>query len=181
LREAIGSFHPDVVLIAAGRWEVVAREAFGGGPRVNITQPADAGYVKSELQLAQSIVAPSGARLGIATAPCFASGEQASGAAWPEDSPARLEAYNSIVRQVAASPPAGHPNAAVVDLDSMICPGGKFRTVIDGVTVRAPDGIHYPYFDFKNPNDSAPDTLSQAVAFGAWIEPRILGALGFAS
>ena len=182
LRAAIRSFHPDVVLIAAGRWEVVAREAAPGGPRVNITQPADAAYVKSQLQVAASIVASSGVRLAIATSPCFASGEQASGAAWPEDSPARVEAYNSAVRQVAASQPAGRAGeTSVVDLDSMVCPGGKFHTVIDGVTVRAPDGIHYPYFDFKNPTDSAPDTLSQTAAFGAWIEPRILGALGLAS
>ncbi|HUE61352.1 MAG TPA: hypothetical protein VMO88_17420, partial [Acidimicrobiales bacterium] len=182
LRAAMRSFHPDVVLIAAGRWEVVTREASRGSAWLDITQPADAAYVKSQLEVAASIVESDGVRLAIATAPCFSSGEQASGAAWPEDRPGRLEAYNAIVREVAASQPTGRAGpASVVDLDSMVCPSGKFRTMIDGVTVRAPDGIHYPYFDFKKPNDLGPDTLSQSAGFGAWIEPRILRAIGVAS
>jgi peptidoglycan/LPS O-acetylase OafA/YrhL len=175
LRAAIRAFHPAVVLVASGRWEVDSRRSVPGGPWVNITDAGDAAGVRSALEVAASVVVGSGARLALATAPCFASGEQPNGDPWPQDSPTRLDAYNSLVRQVAAAAAGAHPRAAtVVDLDSMVCPGRAFHRMVDGVVVRAPDGIHYPFFDFKRPNDPAPDTLAEAKAFGAWIGPRIL-------
>jgi hypothetical protein len=176
LRTAIGTFHPAVLLIVAGRWEVVSRQATPGGPWTNITQPADARYVRSQLETAASIALGRGVRVDLATAPCFSSGEQPNGDPWPEDSPSRLNAYNSLVRQVVAGDAAAHAGSAgVVNLDSIVCPGGQFHSVIDGVTVRAPDGIHYPFFDLKKMNDADPDTVSEARAFGAWIEPKIFG------
>jgi peptidoglycan/LPS O-acetylase OafA/YrhL len=173
LRAAVAGSHPTEVLIAAGRWELESRQATPGGPWLNITEPADATYVRSQLELAASIVEAGGARAALATAPCFASGEQPNGDPWPEDSPPRLDAYNALVRQVAARA----PDRSLVDLDSMVCPGGRFHSRIDGVTVRAPDGIHYPYFDWRRGNDPDPDTVRQAQAFGTWIGPRVLGPL----
>jgi peptidoglycan/LPS O-acetylase OafA/YrhL len=178
LRASIASFHPDVVLIAAGRWEVDSRKATASGPWIDVTQPVDAAGVRAQLDAAARIVLASGGQLALATAPCFSSGEQADGSAWPEDSKARLDAYNSVVRQVASGEARSHPGAVrVVDLESMLCPGGKFRAKLDGVTVRAPDGVHYPFFNVKAPNQASPDTLSDAEGFAAWIAPRILGAL----
>ena len=175
LQTAIATYHPDVVLVASGRWEVESRRANPGGRWTNITQPGDAAYVRSQLEVAASVIEGSGARLALATAPCFASGEQPNGDSWPEDGANRLDAYNGIVRQVAADEAARHPGTvAVVDLDSIVCPSGKFRSAIDGVTVRAPDGIHYPFFDIRAPVGALPDTYSETAAFGAWIEPRIL-------
>jgi peptidoglycan/LPS O-acetylase OafA/YrhL len=174
LQTAISSFRPDVALVVTGRWEVDSRQAEPGGPWLNITETQDAAYVRSQLEVAASIVVDSGAHLAIATAPCFSSGEQPNGNPWPEDSAKRLNAYNSLVRQVTAQLSSAHPGAAaVVDLESMVCPAGKFHTVIDGVTVRAPDGIHYPFINLNN-TDASADTFAQAEAFGSWIEPKIL-------
>jgi len=54
-----------------------------------------------------------------------------------------------------------------------VCPGGTFENQIDGVTVRAPDGVHFPYsFDPGTPQ-TALDTLEQVNGFGAWIGPRL--------
>jgi hypothetical protein len=45
------------------------------------------------------------------------------------------------------------------------------------VTVRAPDGIHFPYFHFGDPQAAAPDTLVQVDAFAKWIGPRLMPSL----
>lgn len=175
LRREVAAFRPDLVLLAAGRWEVQSRRPAPGAAWTDITRPADQSYVRGQLALAASIVASSGARLALATAPCFSSGEQPDGSPWPEDSPLRLRAYNDLVRSVAAS---SVPRATVVNLDAMVCPGGRFHTTIDGVTVRAPDGVHYPFFSLSAPTAPDPDTEAQSERFGAWIAPRILAAIG---
>ncbi|HET9076025.1 MAG TPA: acyltransferase family protein [Acidimicrobiales bacterium] len=173
LRSQIATFHPDVVLVASGRWELDSSQPRPGGRWTDISQPADRAYVSGQLQLAASIARAGGARLALATAPCFSSGETPGGSPWPEDGRRRLDAYNGVVRSVAA----GQPGATVVDLEALVCPGGRFRTVIGGVTVRAPDGIHYPFFDIAQPAAAAPDTEAQAQRFGLWVAPRILAAL----
>lgn len=63
----------------------------------------------------------------------------------------------------------------------MVCPAGKFRTVVDGATVRAPDGIHYPHFEPEDASSASPAAFSQAERFGAWIEPELLQELGAAT
>ena len=175
LRREVAVFRPDVVLLAAGRWEVQSRRPAPAAAWTDITRPADQAYVRAQLELAASIVSSAGARLALATAPCFSSGEQPDGSPWPEDSPARVRDYNNLVRSVAGSV----PRATVVDLYSMVCPGGRFHTTIGGVTVRAPDGVHYPFFSVSAPSAADPDTEIQAERFGEWIAPRILAAIGW--
>jgi hypothetical protein len=59
----------------------------------------------------------------------------------------------------------------------MVCPAGRFHTSIDGVAVRAPDGIHFPYFQFGSPNAAAPNTFAQVNQFAKWIGPRLMPKL----
>jgi peptidoglycan/LPS O-acetylase OafA/YrhL len=135
---AMSVVKPNVVVVLAGRWEVVDREY--QGTMTNILHPVFAAYVKSQLQLASKLVTTAGANLVFLTAPCTDEGEQPDGQPWPEDNPARLAEYNKLVRQVAAL----HPKTdSVVDLNAAVCPGGKFTTSIDGVAVRRSDGVHF--------------------------------------
>jgi len=135
---AIGEVHPNVVVLLAGRWEVVDREYRGRW--TNILHPAFAAYVKTQLEEASHLVTSTGSHMVFLTAPCTNEGEQPDGAPWPEDSAARLNAYNQLVRAVAAE----HPQTdSVVDLDGAVCPGGKYTTALDGVDVRRDDGIHF--------------------------------------
>jgi peptidoglycan/LPS O-acetylase OafA/YrhL len=174
LQAAVDSFHPDVVLVVAGRFEVLDRQAAGTGPWENITQPADAAYVGHQLGLAVRIGSSRGAAVELASAPCFSSGEQPSGAAWPEDSARRVAAYNQLV----AATVAAHPGpASLLDLGGVLCPQGKYHQTIDGVTVRAPDGIHYPFFSIARPGAPDPDTFAETEAFGRWIAARIMPAI----
>ncbi len=137
-RNAMATVKPNVVVVLAGRWEVVDREYKGSW--TNILHPAFAAYVKSQLDVASTLVTTTGANLVFLTAPCTDEGEQPDGLPWPEDNPARLAEYNKLVRQVAAR----HPKTdSVVDLDAAVCPGGKFTSSLDGVAVRRSDGIHF--------------------------------------
>ncbi|MGA2473891.1 MAG: SGNH hydrolase domain-containing protein, partial [Acidimicrobiales bacterium] len=135
---AMNEVKPNVVVLLAGRWEVVDREYQGGW--TNILSPAYAAYVKQQLEQASKLVTAAGARMVFLTAPCTDEGEQPDGAPWPEDNPARLAAYNKLVREVAAEHPL---TDSVVDLNAAACPAGKFTSTVDGVVIRRTDGIHF--------------------------------------
>jgi peptidoglycan/LPS O-acetylase OafA/YrhL len=135
---AMAVTHPNVVVLLAGRWEVVNREY--NGQWTNILNPTFAAYVKHQLELTSALVTASGANMVFLTAPCTDEGEAPDGAPWPEDDPARITEYNKLVRQVAQE----HPSTdSVVDLFAATCPGGKFSTDIDGKAVRRSDGVHF--------------------------------------
>jgi hypothetical protein len=151
--------HPNVVALLAGRWEVLDREYQGRW--TNILHPAFAAYVKRQLELAANLVNFAGARLVFLTAPCTDEGVQPDGAPWPEENPARLAAYNGLLREVAAE----HPQVdSVANLGTAACPGGRYSTTKDGVTIRTvDDGVH---FSPEGGVVLAPYVMPQIVAAG---------------
>lgn len=128
---------PQVVIVLAGRWEVVTRTFRGRW--TNILHPAFARDVERGLLRAVRIATSAGASAILMTAPCYDAGEQPDGQPWPTDGARRLDAYNRIVRDVVART----RRTSVFPLGSIVCPGGTFRRQIDGVAVRAPDGVHF--------------------------------------
>jgi hypothetical protein len=172
LRGFIASDKPDVVALLAGRWEVV--DTLHDNRWTNILDPAFRAYIEQQLRLAVQIGTSSGAHMVLLTAPCYSTGEQPNGAPWPEDSAARLTAYNDLLYQMAAEYPS---KVSVVNLNAIVCPGGTFRSTLDGVTIRAPDGIHFPFFTLFDPQASGPDTAAQVESFGKWIGPRLMPLL----
>jgi len=149
--DAMNEVKPNVVVLLAGRWEVVDREYQGSW--TNILNPAYAAYVKQQLEQASQLVTATGARMVFLTAPCTDEGEQPDGAPWPEDDPARLAAFNRLIREVVAEHPL---TDTVVDLNAAACPGGKYATTVDGVVLRRSDGVH-----FTN-------------AGGIWLAPKLM-------
>jgi hypothetical protein len=130
--------HPNVAVLLAGRWEMTNRVY--NGQWTNILEPAFASYVKGQLELASNLVTASGANMVFLTAPCVKQTLGANGLPWPEEDANRLNAYNQLVREVAAE----HPKTdSVVDLNAVVCPGGHFSATYKGVTVRQPDGVHF--------------------------------------
>jgi hypothetical protein len=81
------------------------------------------------------------------------SDRQPDGLPWSENTPARTQAYNLLVRQVAASDPG---EVSVVDVNRMLSPNGAYTPALDGIAVRSPDGIHV------------------SVAGGEWLQRQIL-------
>ena len=135
----IATDRPNVVMILAGRWEVSNRTY--DGHWTNIENPAYAAYVQRELRYAVHVAGSGGATVVLMTAPCYDSGEQPDGQPWPEDSAARLDIYNSIVREVGAST----PGTSLLNFNAMACPGGQYEQYMDGQQVRLADGIHFTF------------------------------------
>jgi SGNH domain (fused to AT3 domains) len=135
---AMSKFHPNVVVLLAGRWEVADRVYEGAW--TNILNPTFAAYVKHLLELASNLVTATGANLVFMTSPCVHEATQPDGTPYPESDPNRIAIYNQLVRQVAAE----HPTTdSVIDLNALVCRGGKFTPTYKGVQIRTADGIHF--------------------------------------
>ena len=137
-RHRVAAFDPNVVVLLAGRWEVVTRTYRGRW--TNILAAPFARYVRAQLERTVRLASVRGARVVLLTAPCYDQGGQPDGSPWPTDSPARVAAYNGIVEQVAADDPSV---VSVFHLDRLVCPGGVYHQVVDGVPVRSADGVHF--------------------------------------
>jgi len=133
----IALYKPNVVIILAGRWEVVNRTY--DGRWTNIDDPAYAAYVKRQLEYAVELAGSGGAHVILMTAPCYDTGEQPDGDPWPEDSEARLSIYNQLVRDVTAT----SPDASLINFNAMACPGGRYEEYVNGIQVRQADGVHF--------------------------------------
>ncbi|MGA2837253.1 MAG: acyltransferase family protein [Acidimicrobiales bacterium] len=149
----IDEFRPDVVVVLAGRWEVMDREI--DGRWTHIGEPLFDGVLERSLEQAVQVASSDGAYVVMMTTPCFDSGEQPNGLAWPEDSATRLALYNAMVRQVAAEHPS---DVEVEDFGGMVCPGGVFTSTLDGVQIRDGDGVH----------------IVPTPAAGQWLASRLL-------
>jgi hypothetical protein len=134
----IAKNHPNVVVFLAGRWEIVDR--LYNGVWTNILNPTFAAYVQQQLVAATNIFTSGGANVVFVTAPCADEAAQPDGQPWPESDPARLAAYNTILREVAAENPT---RDSVEDLSAVVCPGGAYSATYKGVTIRTTDGIHF--------------------------------------
>ncbi|MBF6557011.1 MAG: acyltransferase family protein [Acidimicrobiales bacterium] len=146
-------FRPNVVMVLAGRWEVSDRMI--NGRWLHIGDPVFDADLRQSLEQAVQVGTSTGALMLFLTSPCFASGEQNNGQPWPEDSAARLAAYNAMVRQVAAEHPA---TVKIEDFDAQVCPGGAYATSLKGLQIRDGDGVH-----------TAP-----TAAAGQWLDAQLL-------
>jgi hypothetical protein len=79
--------------------------------------------------------------------------EAANGQTYPENEPSRVDAFNAIVWKAASE----HPGlVSIIDLNRIIDPDGHYAPIVDGVAVRAPDGVHV------------------SGSGGRWLQPRLL-------
>lgn len=155
---ALAQYHPNVVVLLAGRWEIVDRTY--NGVWTNILAPSFAAYVQQQLEAASNLFTAAGANVVFLTAPCSNEATQPDGQPWPESDPERLAAYNDLVRKVAEENPR---TDSVIDLDALICPNGIYSAQYKGVTIRESDGIH---FTDEAGIALAPALLPQIVAAG---------------
>jgi peptidoglycan/LPS O-acetylase OafA/YrhL len=161
--------HAKVLVLLAGRWEVYDRTD-SQGRITNITHPAYANYVRQQIQRVVTIAVDAGCRVVLLTAPYYDSGEQPDGQPEPQDQPVRVRDYNRLLTEVAR---ANRRVAVLVNLNAMVSPDGHYTATIGSLTVRTPDGVHFPFDNLAQPDAPAPDTEQQVDAFGRWIGPKI--------
>ncbi len=134
----VRTLKPDVVVIGVGRWEVSDRLV--DGRWTTIGQPDWDRQLRRLLNRAVAVMHAGGARVVLLTLPYVEqTTEQPNGQPWDINLPGRTDAFNALVRQVAAE----HPGvASVIDLNHLLDPQGHYTDVVDGVTVRNSDKEH---------------------------------------
>jgi peptidoglycan/LPS O-acetylase OafA/YrhL len=133
-RSAVTADDPDVSVILLDRWELMDRRL--NGRYQHVGQPEYDAYLTTQLTTAVDVVAARGAAVVLLTAPYTHRAERPDGSLYGEDQPARVNAWNALLRRVAAA-----RHATVLDLNHVLCPDGKFTWSIRGVQVRS-DGLH---------------------------------------
>jgi hypothetical protein len=148
----IGTDDPDVVAILLDRWELMDRKL--NGRYQHVGEPEFDAYLSRELNLAIDIVSARGAHVVLLTAPYTRRAERPDGGLWPEDEPARVDAWNALLRRTATQ-----RKATVLDLNAVVCPGGRFTWDAGGVRIRS-DGLHF-----------TPEGVQQVIA--PWVLPPL--------
>jgi hypothetical protein len=134
-RQQVAADHPDEVLLVVGRWETMDRVFDGRWSHVG--DPGYTAQLARWLGEAIDVLGSDGARVVVSDEPYNRRGEQPDGQLYPEDEPARVDAWNAVVRHVVAD----HPDARLLGLHHELCPDGAFTWDVDGVQVRS-DGVH---------------------------------------
>ncbi|MCX6512217.1 MAG: hypothetical protein NT160_03955 [Actinobacteria bacterium] len=128
--------HPSVVILAEGEAEVHAR---------TFTEE------RRSLLAAVKLLSSRGASVILTTAPYYGIGVPLLHFGNPANDRARADAYNAILRSVAAQ-----TGATVFDLNRLVCPKGRFQMIVHGLKVRGLDGT------IVSPRG------------GQWIQPKLL-------
>jgi peptidoglycan/LPS O-acetylase OafA/YrhL len=132
---AVARHRPGVVAVLVGRWEVMDREHEGEWRRLG--DPAYDAYVTARLDQVVDVLSAGGAtKVVLLTAPYYLRGERPDGGRFPEDDPARVDRFNTLLRDVAAR--RGVP---VIELHAALAPEGTFTKHVNGTLVRY-DGVH---------------------------------------
>ncbi|GAA0282266.1 acyltransferase family protein [Cryptosporangium japonicum] len=134
--QGVRADHPDVALVVLARWEVLDRKLDGRWQHIG--EPEYDAYLHTELTRMIGVLTTDGARVVLATAPYNRRYERRDGSIYPEDEPARMDAWNRMLDDTARTDPA---RVRVVDLGARLCPEGRYTTEVGGVPVRT-DGLH---------------------------------------
>jgi peptidoglycan/LPS O-acetylase OafA/YrhL len=130
---------PDVSLLVIGAWEIYDKDVNGQILRAGTADYEH--YLDSELQLAFDILHKDGRPVAMVNVPCYHQPETtgAAGEAGPRNDPARVAWLNGVFSRFAATHRDG---LTLLDLNSFLCPGGRYVDKKDGVQMRD-DGVHF--------------------------------------
>jgi hypothetical protein len=153
-QRGVDADNPDVAVIELNRWELMDRRY--GGVYQHVGQPGYDQYLTGQLDRAVRIAGSRGAAVVLLTAAYTHRAEKPDGSLYPEDQPARVDAWNDLLRAEAARHPG---QITVLDLNRVVCPDGKFAWRVDGLRIRS-DGLHY-----------TPAGVQRVIA--PWLLPRL--------
>ncbi|HWB35343.1 MAG TPA: SGNH hydrolase domain-containing protein, partial [Rugosimonospora sp.] len=136
-QSAVTTDDPDVSVLLLNRWELM--DARYDGAYEHVGEADFDGYLLGQLDRAVRIVGSRGARVVLLTAAYTHRAEQPDGSLYPEDQPARVDAWNALLTREAAA----HPGQVVVlNLNALVCPGGRYTASVGGLQIRS-DGLHF--------------------------------------
>jgi peptidoglycan/LPS O-acetylase OafA/YrhL/lysophospholipase L1-like esterase len=154
--DELDGIHPDVVVASYGVFDVLDRRRPGSSRWEHLGEPTYDDYVRSELVDLQTLFASRGARVVWLTTPYVKTGGDETGfrpaRPFPEWDHARMDRYNALVREVAATSPV----ASVVDLEDH----ERAAWGDEEDPAHRPDGIH--------PSIDAADELA------GWLGPQLI-------
>jgi hypothetical protein len=156
---ALDELQPDVVTLLVGHQDVADRKLAGRWRHLG--DPVFDAHVRIELDRVLTMITGRGVDVVLLTSPYFRGEERPDGERWSEDEPARVDRFNQILRGAVARYPG---RVTVLDLNRLVSPGGRYVRTVDGVVVRAADGIH---FDAVGADWLAGSLLPQLEARGA--------------
>ncbi len=133
-RAAVDDVQPDAVVVMVGAWEVLDHVV--DGEALRFPTAAWSAHVRTAVRTAAGIAGGSGAPVALTSLPCMRQTPGSLVSADARNDPARVEAFNAIVREEVESRPDTH----LLDLASLLCPFGE-PLRIDGDDVRY-DGVH---------------------------------------
>lgn len=131
---AIERTRPDVVLVMLGAWEVLDHQVDG-----DVFGFGDAAWetaVREGLASAAEVASAAGVPVVLLNSPCFRQPDQPFTPTPERNEIERVRQFNAILDGVASE--AG---ATVVDLESFLCPNGRYQHERGGVLLRR-DGVH---------------------------------------
>jgi hypothetical protein len=156
----------DVVLFVAGTWEV--QDMLRDGSWTNITEPSFQRYELDQMRRLIDIASAHGAHVELATMPAMGAASSSLEASRADSSQRRV-IYDRLIRETAREYP---DKVSIVDYGGVLSPHGVFHEYLDGVQVRAADGIHTPAYA---PGNVFADTATESVAYAFydWLSPRL--------
>jgi hypothetical protein len=154
-QSAVDSHDPDVSVILLDRWEFM--DAMLDGEYRHVGEPRFDAYLMDQLDQAVRIAGSRGARIVLLTAPYTRRSETPAGDLYPEDEPARVNAWNRLLHRTAAKYP---DTITVLDLNRVVCPEGTFTWRVGDLRIRS-DGLHF-----------TPEGVQQLIA--PWLMPQLV-------
>ena len=157
-RSDVDAFRPDVVVMLFGSWDYP--DHLVNGVVLRTGSPEWDTYVLAQLETQFNVFTSRGAKLVLLTWPYSKpkawEDTEDGGVKLEEDAHRRLDILNGLYQQLAEQ----HPDkVSLIDLNSFVCPEGKFTDlVIDGVRMRE-DGVHF--------------TPESSYIVARWLAPRI--------
>jgi hypothetical protein len=132
----VTQFDPDVVVYLArsDTLDTLLDESWQ-----HLGEPSFDRWAEGRFQQAITVLGSGGAHVVLLTSPYYDSGEQGNGQPWPENSPSRVVTDNRLLTEAVHADPQ---QASLIDLGSLLSPGGRFATDVDDLPVRCADGVH---------------------------------------
>lgn len=133
--DAVDQVEPDITVLMVGAWEVL--DHLIDGVAVRFPDPAWFDVVGAGVRESIEIAGANENPVAVLAVPCMRQAPDTILQTLARNDPARVAAFNEVLRQEASR----HPDVHVIDLNDVLCPQGTYLEEVNGAPVRY-DGVH---------------------------------------